>query len=116
MSNSHQNITFQTGIGVDATIQRTTVGKEQAAPANQTLAQLGLACHPAPTTATKYMGSAAVHIYYSEILQQLFFVSQCDGLALYGCGEAVASKGLTDLMGAVKKLYGRRHGKLRSGF
>lgn len=116
MSNDHSKIKFNTAIGVDATVQRKTVGKEAAGPANLALANLGLSCHPCPETDTKYLGSAAVHIYYHPHFEQLWFVSQCQPLSLYGCQEGIASKAITDLTREIKSMYGRRVGKLRSGF
>jgi hypothetical protein len=113
----HDFIKFNTQIGVDATVQRKTVSKEIASEPNRVLAKLGLACHPAPLSeGTQYMGSAAVHIYWHEPLAQIFFVSQVDGLNMYKCPEALASKGMDDLRTAMKVLFDRRPGRLRSGF
>lgn len=114
--NSHKDVLFNTQVGVSATVQRQTVGPERAAVPNLALAQLGLACHPSPTTDTKYMGSAAVHIYWHEGFEQIWFVSQTQPLDLYRCPEGLASKAITDLITSIKKMYGRRAGKLRSGF
>ena len=109
----HDEQTFLTEIGSKATVQRIVVPKEGAAKPNRALCDLGLECQPEHTT---YMGSAAVHVYMNEILQQLFFVSQTDPLALYKCPEPLAAKAFDDLLGTMKQMYGHRRGRLRSGF
>ena len=113
---SHNSKIFRDAIGQKATIQRTTVGKEAAAAPNLALANLGLGCHPAPDTELKYYGSAAVHIYGHDLLQQIYFVSQVQPLLLYKCPEPLAAKGFDDLVAAMKEAYGHRRGRLRSGF
>ncbi len=113
---THQEQTFNTQVGVKATVQRTTVPAEAASAPNKHLAELGIACHPVPHTETRYMGSAAVHIYWHDGLQQIYFVSQVQPLDLYRCPEPLASKAFDDLLGTMKAMYGHRRGKLRSGF
>lgn len=113
---SHSEQTFLTDVGVRATVQRTTVGAEAASLPNKHLADLGLACHPSPTTDLKYMGSAAVHVYWHDDLKQVFFVSQTQPLDLYRCPQPLASKAFDDLLGTMKAMYGQRRGRLRSGF
>lgn len=63
-----------------------------------------------------YKGSAAVHIFTHELLNQLDFVSQTDSLLLYKCPQNLASRGFDDLLGTMKSRYGQRRPKLRSGF
>lgn len=113
---SHSEQTFLTDVGVRATVDRRTVGAEAAAEPNRKLAELGLACHPAQHTDTKYMGSAAVHIYWHDELKQVFFVSQTQPLDLYRCPQPLAAKAFDDLVGTMKAMYGQRRGRLRSGF
>lgn len=109
----HDEQTFLTQIGSKATVQRIVVPREGARKANRMLCDLGLECLPAHT---EYKGSAAVHIYVNEILQQLFFVTQTDPLVLYKCPQPLASKAFDDLLGTMKQMYGNRRGRLRSGF
>lgn len=113
---SHDEKTFRTQIGTKASIDRRTVGAETAAAPNRHLAELGLACHPLPDTELKYMGSAAVHVYWHEMLRQIFFVSQTQPLELYKCPEPLASKAFDDLLQTMKVMYGHKRGRLRSGF
>lgn len=113
---THKEIIFNTQIGTKATVQRTTVGAEAAAPANLALARLGLACHPSASTDTQYMGSAAVHVYYHTALAQVFLVSQVQPLDLYKCPEILAIKATEDLVQAIKVLYGHGRQRRRSGF
>ena len=103
-------------MGISATVERRTVGKEQAAAPNRALADLGLACHPSPQTDTKYMGSAAVHVYWHEGLEQVFFVSQTQPLELYRCPQNLAIKASEDLIQSMKVMYGLKRSVRRSGF
>ncbi len=112
---THREQTFHTQIGTKATVQRLTVGAEQAALPNRALADLGLACHPVPGKA-EYMGSAAVHIYWNATLEQVFFVSQTAALELYHCPEILAIKASEDLVQAMKVTYGKKRLLRRSGF
>lgn len=99
-------------------MQRETMGSEKASIPNRRLCDLGLSLNPFPDNPAlaTYRGSAAVHIYYNDVLQQLFFVSQTDPLVLYKCPEPLAAKGFDDLVGTMKQMYGKRRGRLRSGF
>ncbi len=112
----HNEQTFLTDVGVRATVERRTVGREAATLPNKALADLGLACHPSPDTDTKYMGSAAVHVYWHEGLRQVFFVSQTQPLELYQCPQPLAAKAFDDLVQTMKVMYGHKRGRLRSGF
>jgi hypothetical protein len=110
---------FLDSIGQKATVQRETVGLEQAAGPNRMLCDLGLKIQQEPKfqlNTYKYLGSAAVHIYYNELLGQLDFVSQANPLVLYRCPESLAAKAIEDLIREMKAAYGKRHGRLRSGF
>jgi len=110
---------FRDSIGQKATVQRETVGVEQAAIPNRMLCDLGLKIQDEPKLklgAYKYLGSAAVHIYYHEVLKQLDFVSQANPLVLYRCPEDVAARAVDDLIREMKSVFGKRNGKLRSGF
>lgn len=114
---SDKDKTFRTEIGQKATVQRLKVDAESASIPNRRLADLGLECHPLPDKeSVKYLGSAAVHVYASELVGQLFFVSQTQPLALYRCPQELAAKAFDDLLGTMKEMYGHRRPKLRSGF
>lgn len=117
MSNSHKDTTFNTKLGTEAVVKRETLSAEGFQRANEILARVGAELlHPVPaaTESVTYMGSAAVHIYQSEKLGQLFFVCQLD--TLEGCPEVLASKAMSDLRGGVMERYGRKRQVLRSGF
>lgn len=111
---------FAAAIGHKATVQRFEAGPEQATLPNQMLAGIGLELQAKDPDGFlqkhAYMGSAAVHIYWNEILGQISFVSQTDLLITYRCPELLAKKSFDDLLGRLKNTYGHRHGKLRSGF
>ena len=111
---SHDALKFRTSVGIKATIDRRKLSSENGKQINQDLAMIGLkAC---PSEHVKYVGSAAVHIYVNEILNQMFIVDQVDGLQLYQCPQEVASKAFDHLLQSMKEMYGHRRARLRSGF
>ena len=112
---NHKDLLFRTQIGQAATVKREDVRSEQAGQANKVLCKLGLSLNPVPKS-LKYMGSAAVHIFWNDTLQQVFFISQTQPLDLYDCPEILASKAFDDLLGTMKQQYGHARPKLRSGF
>lgn len=110
---------FRDEIGQKATVQREQVGMEAASIPNRKLCDLGLSIQEDPhykLSSYRYLGSAAVHIYANDVLHQLDIVSQANPLVLYRCPEDVAAKAVEDLIREMKQAYGRRAGKLRSGF
>lgn len=107
--------TFRTQFGQAATVSRETLAADKAAAPNRKLADLGIELNPIPKS-LQYMGSAAVHIYWNDTLQQVFFASQVNPLDLYRCPEPLASKAFDDLLGTMKELYGHKRRRLRSGF
>jgi hypothetical protein len=115
---SNKDKVFRDSIGQKATVHRETVGTEKAAIPNRMLCDLGLSMPEADPQLKnyKYMGSAAVHIYVNEIMNHMAFVSQANPLVLYRCPEDLASKAMEDLIREVKAAFGRKHGRLRSGF
>lgn len=112
----HSDLTFLDSIGQKATVKRETLGAEAAAIPNRKLCDLGRELNPLPLTELEYRGSAAVHIFVHERLNQMFFISQTDPLVLYKCPELIASKAFDDLLGTMKQTYQKRRSKLRSGF
>jgi hypothetical protein len=110
---------FRDSIGQKATVQRETVGVEQASGPNRRLCDLGLKLQEEPKFKLehyRYLGSAAVHVYYNDTLGQLDFISQANPLVLYRCPEDVAAKAIEDLIREVKAAFGKKSGRLRSGF
>lgn len=110
---------FRDSIGQKATVQREQVGLEHASIPNRMLCDLGLHLQEEPKFKLgtyRYLGSAAVHIYFNELLQQVDIVSQANPLVLYRCPEYLAAKAVEDLVREMKAAYGKGHGKLRSGF
>lgn len=112
------NKIFQRDIGQKATVQREEVSGESAARPNRLLVDLGIETQKVdPRIASfDYRGSAAIHIYTHEQLNMIQFISQADPLLLYRCPEELAARGFDDLLRAMKKIYGKGHGSLRSGF
>lgn len=104
---------FKTDIEVNAKVERHKGSSNLAAQGNRALRSIGSNLNPIPGT-VEYIGSAAVHIYKSPMLEQMFFVAQTDTLS--ECPEHIASKGITDLRGAAMEHYGRRRATKRSGF
>lgn len=116
---TNQQRIFRDAVGQKATVRRETASAEAAAPANRALADLGLMLQKEPKLRLeryRYLGSAAVHIYANDTLGLLDLVSQAQPLVLYRCPEDVAAKAIEDLIREMKAAYGRKHGKLRSGF
>jgi hypothetical protein len=108
---------FLDSIGQKATVQRETVAMEQAATPNRMLCDLGLKIQQEPKfqlTNYRYLGSAAVHIYFNDTLGQLDFVSQANPLVLYRCPESLAAKAIDDLIREMKAAYGKRSGRTPS--
>lgn len=119
MSDEHEKAKFKTEIGINATIKRGLANHEISAKPNRMLVDLGLHFLDQPEFQLKgytYKGSAAVHVFAHDLLNQLDFVSQTDSLLLYKCPENLAARGFDDLLGTLKAMYGHRRPKLRSGF
>ncbi len=105
---------FKKQIGQSATVQRETEKSEAVAVANAKLLELGAGVNPIPNS-LKHMGSAAVHVFWNETLQQVYFVSQANTLRKT-CPEQLAIHAITDLNGATMEAFGHKRPKLRSGF
>lgn len=115
----HDEQKFLTDIGSKSTVQRQTMGVEQASVPNKNLIMLGLSFmddEKLKLQSYKYFGSAAVHIYFNETMRQLDFIAQTQPLLLYNCPQPLAAKAFDNLVGDMKQLYGQRRGRLRSGF
>jgi hypothetical protein len=117
--NDHKKQTFKTQMGIDATVQRLEAKPEIASKPNRMLIDLGLSLQDEDKFQLKgytYRGSAAVHIYTHDLLNQLDFISQTNPLDVYKCPQDIASRAFNDLLNSMKALYGHRRAKLRSGF
>lgn len=101
-----------TDFGINAKVERTKDQSELAQRANLYLRQIGEDI--VPVKGLLYKGSAAIHIYQSEILGQVFFVSQT--ATLQDCPEVTASKAFDALRSDMQASYGRRRQTKRSGF
>lgn len=111
----HAKQKFKAQIGQGATVQRERTLGEPAQRANQILTELGASLNPVPGS-LKYMGSAAVHIFWNETLEQVFFASQTEPLKALKCPEPLAQAAFKDLIGTAVESYGHRRPRLRSGF
>ena len=110
---------FRDSIGQKATVQREKHEGETATMPNQHLIDLGLEVQRVPEFKLehyRYLGSAAVHVFQSAVLGQIDIVSQAGPLVTFGCPEDLAAKAAEDLIREMKERYGKRTGKLRSGF
>lgn len=115
----HDEKQFLTDIGSKSTIERFTLGMEQASVPNRQLIMLGLSFmddDKLKLQSYRYFGSCATHIYFNETLKQLDFVAQTQPLLLYQCPQPLAAKAIDNLVGDLKQNYGQRRGRLRSGF
>jgi hypothetical protein len=115
---SHKEMIFRDAIGQKATVEREQATVEEATRPNQLLHDLGATLQGMRPHMQnyRYMGSAAVHIFYNEVLEQVDFISQTAPLDMQGCPEILAAKAFDDLLGTMKEMYGHKRSKLRSGF
>lgn len=103
---------FKTQIGIDATVERTKERGESQERANAKLRELGEELNPMPA-GMKYMGSAAMHVYYNETLKQIMMVDQ---YPLKDCPEHLGRVATKNFIGTLMEYFGMRRPKLRSGF
>lgn len=114
MSEEHRKQHYKTETGSKAVVTREDQSGEHCARANEILCRIGgELLLPPGFTAEHYVGSAAVHIYWSSLLQHMTFASQVSTLG--DTKEYVASSALQDLKGASMEHYGRKRRLLRSG-
>lgn len=115
---THGEKKFRTQIGVSATVERSSVKEQDAETANRALEAVAAEfCAKHPHLAHyRYLGSAAVHVFYNDTLTQLDLISQAHGMAAHRCPEDVAAHACNDLMREMKAVYGKRQGTKRSGF
>lgn len=116
---SDQQKIFRDSLGQKATVQRETMSTEASFRCAQKLVGLGLAVQQEPEFKLQgfdYRGSAAIHIYTNELLSLIQYVPQVQPLFAAKCPQDLASKGIDDLIRALREAYGHRVGRLRSGF
>lgn len=103
---------------IDAKVDKDKIEGLQMRRANMALGDIGNFikhdCDIAALRECKYMGSMAVHVYQSEMLEQIFFIAQTP---LNETREWTADKAFLQLKEAAKQFYGRNTVKrTRSGF
>lgn len=101
---------------LDIKVQRSAEKNELSGKMNEDLAKIGEEVGAKEYNGYKYVGSAAVHIYYNETFGHMGLCCQADGLIAHKCPELVAQAGMTDLMGTVMEKYGHRRPKNRNNF
>jgi len=104
---------FNTDIGIHAKVKRENIKNEESWRAGETLKDIGNFINPQPKDLER-VGSAAVHVYQSKELKQIFFITQTS--TLEKIVEITADKAMTQLKEDMKVFFGRRRSTLRSGF
>lgn len=109
---------FRDSIGQKATVHREDIGGEAAERHTRGLIALGEQTQAADDALKhyEYMGSAAVHVYVNKTLGHMGVVTNAQPLVIKDCPEMIAIKAFDDLLRKMKETYGRKHGKLRSGW
>lgn len=110
---SHSKMKFDHQLNAEATIQREKVKGTDVEVRNKQLKDIGSALNPLPDN-LKYMGSAAMHVYYNETLQQAVFINQTN--TMRECNEALAIAGFRDFAGTLMETFGQKRPVKRSGF
>lgn len=109
---------FADSIGQKATVHREDIGGDAAERHTRGLLALGEETQAADDQLKhyEYMGSAAVHIYVNKTLGHMGIITNAQPLIIKDCPEMIAIKAFDDLLRKMKETYGKKHGKLRSGF
>ena len=113
---SHEKLKHDDEFGIKAKVMRDSVEGEAVREANATLCGIGEFIKAKGPTALRnlnYMGSASFHVYQSEILGQVFFVSQT--ATLRDTPEQTAADGLRQFSGDLMVAFGRVRPRQRSG-
>lgn len=110
------DITVNTDFGAKANVRRDQLKDDQIVTHNQVLRAIGerIRHENKSLMAGQYIGSAAVHIYYREGLNEVDFVSQI--APMDKVNEHIASKAFEALRGDWQEAYGRQRMVRRSGF
>lgn len=109
---------FRDSIGQKATVHREDIGGDAAERHTRSLIQLGEETQKADDQLKhyEYIGSAAVHVYVNKTLGHVGIITNAQPFIIKDCPEMLAIKAFDDLLRKLKETYGKRHGKLRSGF
>lgn len=109
---------FRDSIGQKATVHREEIGGDFTKQHTQAMIELGEFARGADPALThyEYVGSAVVHAYISRTIESVVYVSSAQPMAVLQCPEPVAAKAFDDLLRKMKETYGKKQGKLRSGF
>lgn len=115
---SNQQKIFRDQIGQKASVERWDLPKEKTELLNRQLCDLGLKWADADDVVKNmtYYGSAAIHVYASDILKLQLFIPQAAPLVLYKCPMPMANAAMQELDRKMRQVYGMSKGKLRSGF
>lgn len=105
---------FRAQRDVSSTVEREKITDERSDVGNRRLDELGQWLNP--ISGMKYMGSAAVHVYWNDTLGHCAFITQASGLRSHECPEPLAQSAMTDLMGTTMEMYGHKRPRKRSGF
>lgn len=108
----HERLTRDTEFGQRAKVQRTEYDAKLSEHSAERLKDIGRLLNPYPDT-SHYLGSAAVHYFYTPGLSQAFFACQT---LLSEVPEGIVQPGLTDLRGYCLEAYGHSRQTKRSGF
>lgn len=114
----HKKLIFQDEMGQKVDVSRSEVNDTGAvALAHQTLRDIGEHIKAESSDSVlknlTYVGSAAVHIYQSEILGSIFYVTQTSTLGK--AHELTCSQAITQLKHDCMTKYGRKAPTKRSG-
>lgn len=113
----HKRLLHETEMGQRVHVERERqVRGGPAKEAGKNLLTIGqfLKEHDAGIKHCQYLGSAAVHVYQSEMLGEVFFFTQTNTLCQMP--EVTASNALSELMKRSMEYYGRKIPKKRSGW
>lgn len=110
---SHKTQSLATEFGQRVSVTREDESSADTKQAAELLMQAGLLLDPvSPPGTLKYLGACAVHVYQSEILEQLVFVTQ---MPLGKIAEPLADRAIQALRSDIQVAYGRKRRTLRSG-
>lgn len=110
--NKFEDIKFQDDLGINARIERKEETNEGSKAAAARMREAGELLKP--TKHVAYVGSATVHIYQSELLKTVFYITQTGTLG--ACAELTADGAMSQLRKDMMLHYGRKPGVKRSGF
>lgn len=108
----NQNKKFDAQLKHSANVKREGFSDERGTLAANKLVEVAKIL--SPRDQIEYIGSAAVHIYKSDVAGEIYFAAQTGTLA--NCPEAIAQAAFKDLAGSAMEHFGRKRPVTRSGF